>query len=209
MQIFSARNILRRPNSGEIGCAGCIWLAALILLWAGANWIASTQAYQTLIQPPTPTPSVAVPTGPAIPGLTPANLITVLEQHKLTCDPVSQTAVGSILLYSWDCLKNEATISLHVTFSSRSLQTVDNIDATITQTKSPSDALAATFLEDIAAAAVATFPEYQPIARSWVARALAKPTGQPEYLQTISVGSIPMQLSGPDTVRTLEIGTTK
>jgi hypothetical protein len=93
MQIFSAGNILHPSNPRG---TGCIWLAAVILLWAGANWIASTEAYQTMIEPPTRTPSVAVATGPAIPGLTPANLITALERHKLTCDPVSQTMVGAL-----------------------------------------------------------------------------------------------------------------
>lgn len=150
---------------------------------------------------PSPTPAAA----PGIPGLTPADLKVNLTDRGFTCTNAKENQVEGLgKWYSWTCDREEGDlVSMHVEIMSRSLSSVDYIDATILQYSDPTDEAASLFLGYIATAAFIGNEEAQTEARSWVEEKLGQLQGS---CMEETIHGIPFSLCGPPTARFIEIG---
>jgi len=200
----SNRNTLYLILSGFLVLA-CICIAALSAI-SGRSLVSPTSTFPPASKhlPITPTvTSVKTPAG--LPGITPADIKVNLTDRDFTCTNVKETqAEGLGKWYSWYCDREEGSlISMHVEFMSRSLSSVDFIDATILQYSDPTDEVASLFLGYIATIAFIGNEEAQTEARLWVEEKLDQLN---ENCIEEIVHGIPINLCGPPTARFIEIG---
>ena len=170
----------------------------------------STPTPSTLVPPtpvPSPVPSVtATLAAPMIPGIRPADLLAKLKQRNLICSPESYHELDGRGYYSWSCSRDDFDTQYYVTFTSRSLTSIDTINAAVIQNKNPSMKVTASFLEIVAGLPFPQRSDLQSQARNWVGQTLPTLTGKPGDIHSTSINGVAFQLFGPDTAKTLFIG---
>ncbi len=151
---------------------------------------------------PASAPARASYSPPGIPNVSPADFKVNLEDRNFTCDPVTQADIEDVIWYQWTCSRADGDIDYTVILQSRTLNTLDSVNATIIQ-MDPSDIVSAEFLGYIATGAFIDLTAQQSQAKDWVVQTLPKLTSG--VVSTI-ISDIPLRLYGPATARTLEIG---
>lgn len=135
-----------------------------------------------------------------LPGLMPADIKVNLENRAFTCAPVEEAAS----LYVWTCKKATDIARLEVMFYSRTLGTVDFIDASVLQSGKPADDLSTAFLGFMA---TMPYDNAKPdAAKAWVAETIPTLKGEGD-VRSATFGGVPFQLFGISTARALEMGT--
>ncbi len=130
----------------------------------------------------------------------PADIKVNLENRAFTCPSVEE----AMSLYVWTCKKSEDVATLEVMFYSRTLGTVDFIDASVLQSDEPADDLSTAFLGFMA---TMPFDNAEPdAAKAWVAKTIPGLKGEGD-IREATFGGVPFQLFGIPTARALEMGT--
>jgi hypothetical protein len=136
-----------------------------------------------------------------IPGLLQEELKSRLIENEFEC---TDAEIGDSGLIRWVCFEETQDYLKEVYVFSRSLTTIDFIDANISQKGEPSDELAIEFLSY-----VATFPEninHHDAAMNWVKETLPTITEIRE-IKEADFGGIQYRLYGISAARSLELGT--
>ena len=149
----------------------------------------------THTRPPTPTTQ---PSG--LPGLAPADVTVNLEDRGHTCSSAEATYDGGFV---WSCTRETIDMLLYVDIYSRSLVTVDMLDASVIFFGSPDDELASQFLGFLA---TMPYDGSQPLdAREWVETTLPTIRTAGDVRETTICG-VAFQLFGIPTARSLQMG---
>jgi hypothetical protein len=165
--------------------------------WSISSLFSEADANGTIIEPE----QISTEENDAIPGLLQEELKSRLIANQFQC---TDAEIGDRGLYRWVCFKETQDYLKEVYVFSRSLTTIDFIDANISQGDGPSDELAIEFLSD-----VATFPEntdYHDAAIRWVKETLPTITEIRE-IKEADFGGIQYRLYGISAARSLELGT--
>lgn len=154
---------------------------------------------------PTNTPSpTEIP--PFIPGVTPVDIELNLRRNDFDCGAAERGEYEGETFYTWTCERNDAEIQYIVMFTSRNLDTVDYINASVLQFGSPSNEVAKSLLGFVATIAFIGSEENQVQAKTWVEETLPKLTGQAGDVHSTTINGVSMELAGPNTGRFLRIG---
>ncbi len=137
----------------------------------------------------------------SIPGLIPSELNKSLTALNFEC---TEPQPGELDLYHWVCWKEEANTLREIYFFSRTLEAIDFIDANFSQSASPSDQDAITFLSFVGSLPENTDAHAQMTA--WIADTLPKIT-QTRDLHEANFGDVHYRLYGTSDARSLEVGT--
>jgi hypothetical protein len=151
----------------------------------------------TIIPSPTPTRIVGI-----IPGLIPATVKLNLQDRGFTCTNAQNAKDNSGSFY-WNCQKSDSNSAILVSYYARTLQTVDLIDASITQYVKPDDSVSSSVFGFIA---TMPYDGAQPDkARDWVMKTL--PTIKiGSDTRTTTIGGVKFELSGISSARSLHMG---
>jgi hypothetical protein len=156
--------------------------------------------------PPTKTPQAtvtptSVPIVVGIPGLTFPDVTFNLRERGFTCtDTFNKLPSG---LYTWTCERNDPTFTSIVTVYSRTIDTVDLIEADVALYASPDDQIAILILGFIATMPYTGSTPDQ--ARSWVETAIPKITQSGDH-RIMEFGGVQYDLYGDPIHRSLEMG---
>jgi hypothetical protein len=151
--------------------------------------------------PPSPTEI-----SPYIPGVSPVDIQLNLRRNDFDCGAVEPGEYEGETFYTWTCERDDAGIQYIVMFTSRNLDTVDYINASILQFGSPSNEVTKSFLGFVATIAFIGSEDDQVQAKTWVEETLPKLTGEAGDVHSTTINGISMQLAGPDTGRFLRMG---
>lgn len=191
---------------GAILLISCILIIAGYLIlrvvlirqgWSISSLLSETDAIGASIEPD----HMTVEEDDGIPGLLQEELKSRLIENQFQC---TDAETGERELYRWVCFKETQSYLMEVYVFSRSLTTIDFIDANISQKDEPSDELAIEFLSY-----VATFPEntnHHEAAIEWVKETLPTITEIRE-IKEADFGGIQYRLYGVSAARSLELGT--
>ena len=135
-----------------------------------------------------------------IPGLDPEEIRHTLIKKDFHC---SETTVGDNRLIHWVCWQESFGILREIYFFSQNSNSIDFIDANISQANSPSDDIAIEFLTFVDT--LTDHPEFHPKVEHWIAETL--PTiEQVRDLREIVFDGTHYRLYGTAEARSLEIG---